>query len=154
MLKRSPRKSPRKSVSALGTSRSTNEQDPDEESETSFIETSPSSVHSACQRGSYPVSVWTREHLIRSATLSKARIQAYYPHGVSEHGELTLVGKARYHYRGMVSDKLGTAKRSTLQLEAEHLDRLVTMDSFVVLSFDFAGCFEWANRLQGALRLG
>lgn len=128
----------------------------DEEEEQGLIERSQSSVQAGSSRASYSECVWSREETLKKSTnaLTKARISSFYPHGLNQHGELTLVGKTRYRFKSFVSDKIGEARKSTLQLEVEHLGRLVKLESFVVLGFDVASCFEWSKNTNWALRVG
>jgi hypothetical protein len=147
---KSPRKQSLHSKPSTSNQSGTNNEDQDE----SLSEVCLSSVYSASKNAIYPLCIWSRETLLKSSTFNKSQIQKFHPHGLSQQGELTLIGKTRYHFKNLISDKLGEAKKSTNQLEVEHLDRLVNLDSFVVLGFDSPNCFQWSKNSQGALKLG
>lgn len=152
--KKSPRK-PSQPHPLTARSQSNSNSNQENMSDESLIEKCVSSVQSGSPNGIYPASIWSREHLLKSSNFTKSHIQSYHPHGLSEHGELTLLAKTRYRFRNLISDKIGSAQKSTLQLQVEHLGRLVRLDSFVVLGFDLKDAFYWSkNSTLGALRLG
>jgi hypothetical protein len=113
------------------------EKDINLEDDDDFIEIIDSSAHSSLATNrSYEPSIWTREFMLKK--YDKKHLYCHFPHGLSEYGELTFIGKARIKLisSGKITEKIGQAKKSTQKLEMCHMNKVFEFDKFLILNFD------------------
>lgn len=89
--------------------------------------------------------IWTRETCLNN--LNKKIMSEKFPHGLSEHGELILVGKTRSKFTSSnrISDQIGQVKKSLNKLEICHLNKVYQLDIFALLNFRNSDCIKWSN---------
>ena len=88
-------------------------------------------------------------------------VQASYPHGVTDDGELAFIGKTRsiLSSSNRITDQVGTVKRSTRKMEICHQNKVFDIQLFLVLGFEDMKNVFWkpihANKFpMFALKLG
>lgn len=121
-------------------------------------ESSESCCYKSSQNIKYAECIWTRETCFNN--LNKKTLANNFPNGLSEHGELILIGKTRSKLSSSnkITDQIGQAKKSLSKLEICHLNKVYQLDSFVLLNFLNPFSFEWCNYdsvfPSNALRIG
>ncbi|RNA33141.1 hypothetical protein BpHYR1_037079 [Brachionus plicatilis] len=124
----------------------------------SLLETIESCCYNSSSILSYEPCIWTRETCLNN--LSKNNLSEKFPHGLSQHGELILIGKTRSKLSSSnrITDQIGQAKKSVHKLDICHLNKVYQLDSFALLNFPNSNCFKWSNfesKLpDNALRVG
>ena len=126
------------------------------------IQTVSSSVFASDKNESFDHSIWL--YVSELGKIEKKLIKNHYPHGLSKHGELTLIGKTRSRLSSSnkITDQVGQAQKSTLKLQVCHMNKVYELDSFYALNFNKKDCFEWKliddnnnfSLLKYGLRLG
>lgn len=108
-----------------------------------FSETISSNVFRCSTEFRFADSIWIRECLMKN--YDRNTLNMCFPHGVSEHGELTLIGKTRIKLSqsGKLTEKIGQAKKLTCRLETCHANKVHELDKFVVLNFNDSNCYDW-----------
>ena len=158
---RTPRIIARNSFDAASLVKSDSSLDEPEEDLSETINASVYGVTKFYTNYSLEPCIWSRECLLKKH--EKQALDAKFPHGLSEHSEFTLIGKARIKLSqsGKLTDKIGQVKKSTCVLDMCHSNRCHEFEKFVVLNFANPACFYWAsvdlNLSQipsNALRLG
>lgn len=106
-------------------------------------ETIESSVYSSNLNETFEPCIWARENCL--INIDKRTLDMHYPHGVSEHGEFTLIGKTRSRLSASnrITDQIGQVKKSKSKLEICHLNKVYDLESFVLLKFSKLSCFSW-----------
>ena len=68
-----------------------------------------------------------------------------YPHGFSEDGESTFLGKTRSILKqsNRVTDQIGTVRRSSRKMEISHQKKVFEIQSFLVLGFKNLNNVQW-----------
>ncbi|CAF0728286.1 unnamed protein product [Brachionus calyciflorus] len=123
-----------------------------------LTETCESSCYNSNSNIRYEPCIWTRETCL--SNINKKILSTNFPHGISDHGELILIGKTRSKLSSSnrITDQIGQVKKSLSKLEIVHSNKVYQLDSFVLLNFMNPLSYQWSNFdinfPSNALRIG